>query len=738
MKQKNVNFFELHVEKVAMGIAVLFALLVVWLYCLGSPYDVTDQSRNPVAPDEVDKKLLDLARDLEQRIKLKESPFEQIEVPDYTQEFAQTREQDLVPVARYPLPLGPQGLDPKHITVPEIVDQRPYELAKVPAPEDIRVRADYAVLASPQDMEALFTEQDRALMPQEEAQASARAAASSIGELVGEREPRDMRYVSVVGEFDLGEYFQRYQELAETERVPEQWQRTSMLVTDVAIERQTFDPQTGEWGDTRLIDVLPRSISFRKTQPEDVMTAIETKEEAEQLLAYIASKQRDIAQQPFVPLTGARGWVSPDSRLDVLSDDDRGRWLDLTEKIKKLEETIRKTGGTVPGEHGGRTIPDPINDPGALPPGFDPLGQFGRPEIRGQAVPDAPRIRRDAPAEREAQPRPARPAPRGGDRRTRLLEESEKRKADRIKVLIDDLNVHRAERSRLEGLTEPEAGPGDLHSAGSLPGVVPRGGVAGPEGFGADRLGTGRDRVGGAAGDVRDPGRGAPVPGSRGTDASSTVYNPLGRSGGRDALGQPDEGGEAAEPVAGSVRLLAHDVTVQPDMTYRYRMRVMIVNPLFQQEQLHRDQKQLKNVLALESPWSEWSEPVTTEPDQRFFLVGGDQGRAVVEIWRLFNGRWRQKDVQVMPGDSVSASVPVDDEDFRGELQMVADALVVDVDTDAPPTPGMGNTRTVRMWYLQTSTEGLLTRSADVDRVDPTREKLRFEYQQTRGVARLE
>ena len=128
----------------------------------------------------------------------------------------------------------------------------------------------------------------------------------------------------------------------------------------------------------------------------------------------------------------------------------------------------------------------------------------------------------------------------------------------------------------------------------------------------------------------------------------------------------------------------AHDLTVEPGITYRYRLRVRVLNPLFRQQRLTERQKsEHYNRLSLDSHATVWSKPVHIDPRLQFFVVGADRSmrQATVEVYCMFNGQRQVEAFKVAPGDTIGGTVHWP---LNGELQAVnmqIDALVVDVGT---------------------------------------------------------
>jgi hypothetical protein len=105
-----------------------------------------------------------------------------------------------------------------------------------------------------------------------------------------------------------------------------------------------------------------------------------------------------------------------------------------------------------------------------------------------------------------------------------------------------------------------------------------------------------------------------------------------------------------------SVDLWASDLTVKPGSTYRYRMRVRVINPLFKKSEPPEEQrkKHLKSFLA-DGPWSEWSKPVLVPDKFHYFFTGATPRptQATVEVWKFYDGAWRSAEFRLKPGDPV-------------------------------------------------------------------------------------
>jgi hypothetical protein len=112
-----------------------------------------------------------------------------------------------------------------------------------------------------------------------------------------------------------------------------------------------------------------------------------------------------------------------------------------------------------------------------------------------------------------------------------------------------------------------------------------------------------------------------------------------------------------------------HDLTAEPGKTYRYRMRVVVNNPLYAKDQyLSEAQRDAAASPTLAGGWSDWSTPVEVEADRHFFVVSASESdvigsgpRAAVEVYQFYYGYWRKGSATLTPGDTISARVSLPD-----------------------------------------------------------------------------
>lgn len=149
-----------------------------------------------------------------------------------------------------------------------------------------------------------------------------------------------------------------------------------------------------------------------------------------------------------------------------------------------------------------------------------------------------------------------------------------------------------------------------------------------------------------------------------------------------------------------------YDVTARPGKTYRYRMRVAVLNPFFNRHALlHKDQKDLADSVKIVGQPSNWSEPTTIPLMKHYFVMRASSGRAEVEVWRISDGIWQNHKFTVMPGQRIGQII--DKVDYR------TGAILVDI------LPGQRGASTALV--LETGGEKLSNRDPGKESRDPLR-----------------
>ncbi len=131
----------------------------------------------------------------------------------------------------------------------------------------------------------------------------------------------------------------------------------------------------------------------------------------------------------------------------------------------------------------------------------------------------------------------------------------------------------------------------------------------------------------------------------------------------------------------------AHDDTIEPQMCYRYRIRLGVFNPIAGTNQFSEQDKGLKNKVIL---WSEFSKTTDTVeiPGTLYFFPTAIQEAArtvTVTVCRYVLGYWYSKDFAVKQGEVVGKVVesePVGEEEevtVPEEIDYATGVVLVDV-----------------------------------------------------------
>lgn len=203
------------------------------------------------------------------------------------------------------------------------------------------------------------------------------------------------------------------------------------------------------------------------------------------------------------------------------------------------------------------------------------------------------------------------------------------------------------------------------------------------------------------------------------------------RRGGRRSSVREDDGvdtgapaGGAAPPpmpavpplgrlVQGKKVLWFHDVGLDLRKQYRYRLRVVFVNPLYG-KQISSVVKNPEDIRTKEvaSPWSQWSATQRVPHPTEFFLTGYDStsGTVQVTVFTRHMGRFVRQQFNVRRGQSIGRStqlrvpVPTLDGETAREIRTVdfsTAAVAIEVDFSRKvPSWGDITTTTVALVYL--------------------------------------
>jgi len=192
----------------------------------------------------------------------------------------------------------------------------------------------------------------------------------------------------------------------------------------------------------------------------------------------------------------------------------------------------------------------------------------------------------------------------------------------------------------------------------------------------------------------------------------------------------------------GILEIWAHDTALDEAVEYSYRVRLVLLNPLF--GKLKGVEKPADaNKLQLTTPWSEWSEPVLVKRAAQFFLTGTNPQQEMVAV-RVYTQKWGQvvaENFNVRRGEPIGRKVTKRLETFGGELRETEvnfETGAVAVDFDFARRVRVPNSSIVRstteMVYLDA--EGRLrSRTLFADQISERRKELEAQLAQAAAAA---
>lgn len=150
----------------------------------------------------------------------------------------------------------------------------------------------------------------------------------------------------------------------------------------------------------------------------------------------------------------------------------------------------------------------------------------------------------------------------------------------------------------------------------------------------------------------------------------------------------------------------AHDATAQPGKTYRYQIRYVIRNPVFQTRNLCKPPS-LARTYFLTSAFSDWTDAISVKSDKNFFAVNTTPGQDAVkfDIFAWKDGDWQDETVQASPGDLIGSMTGKADK----KVNFATGWTLVDVRTD-PRNPDN------KIILLTTDSGQMLRKSINTDR----------------------
>ena len=190
--------------------------------------------------------------------------------------------------------------------------------------------------------------------------------------------------------------------------------------------------------------------------------------------------------------------------------------------------------------------------------------------------------------------------------------------------------------------------------------------------------------------------------------------------------------------MSGNVLTWIHDTSLESMNTYRYRVRLILINPLLTHDnEVKETNRQDARAATVETPFSDWSDPVVLGKDTQFFLTGSFQatGKVTVTVFTNRLGQPVKEPFSVVQGQmigekkTVSLFNPGTGQRKKLEVDFSTGAIVVGCDFDKTVYKNTRPKKTVEMIYLDDQGE-LETRIMATDKESEDYKRMRKEVRE--------
>jgi hypothetical protein len=448
---------------------------------------------------------------------------------------------------------------------------------------------------------------------------------SKILQRIGDQTPPyDLHYVSVSGTFNVRQWVEAVQNVSESRRIPEGWIYEN--ITAVYLQRQRRNPATGEWGEPQTVEPMPGQTAYMPDSDREW-----TSEQAFNARRRIAERQRQIRRPYFVQLQNS-AWYPP--HLEKPTPEDQ--------QFSQREQEQQRD----------------------LSP--DEQRRLARSRERVVMVIDL--LQR---AMERGRPLPSRLAERMQEQWQRSWEQYVNAPGSRYEQAEPFPNVPTEEpmdqRDPRRDRDQPDGMPPEMMEEMMPPGMRRRGSLDTPQTPG--QLGPKQVIHAQPASEremMRQMRQMEQMGGMRGMGGGSRAMS------GDWELEDPDN--------PSAIRVWAHDIAPRPGATYRYRLVVAVLNPLFQRHAVPPEQREEHFHMISLAPSGGgadgWSEPVSVKPDRHFFMIEGQPQRdtATVEVWRLQGGNWHSHAFDVQAGDPIGDVIEIERPEMDGQGRFMRNA----------------------------------------------------------------
>lgn len=182
---------------------------------------------------------------------------------------------------------------------------------------------------------------------------------------------------------------------------------------------------------------------------------------------------------------------------------------------------------------------------------------------------------------------------------------------------------------------------------------------------------------------------------------------------------------------AGIVEVWFHDTRLDECVTYSYRVRLVVINPLLGLYGVVGDKADAEKV-KLSTAWSAWSDPVTVERPTEFFVAeAGGGGMVPVDVFTMKWGQRVKQNFTIRQGEPIGGKATVklwklgEQESVDVEVDFATGAIAVDLafGKKRPVPNSVIASSTTELLYLDVDGQ-LRTRTALADRESARYKKL--------------
>lgn len=178
----------------------------------------------------------------------------------------------------------------------------------------------------------------------------------------------------------------------------------------------------------------------------------------------------------------------------------------------------------------------------------------------------------------------------------------------------------------------------------------------------------------------------------------------------------------------GKLLVWFHDSTLQAGKSYRYRLRLVLANPLLTYTQ-DVSKPADAAVATVRTPWSDWSDEVCEPRETEFFIVGSDGDRARVKVYVRSMGQRVAHTFYLTQGQAIGGVTsknilnPISGKLVARDVDFSTGMVAVEVNTAKSIQRGPTTRTTTEILYLDD--KGQLKRClsiADMDKETPERQ----------------